>query len=102
MSPLDIDIKGEIWSYDHFHCLNPALFYKPRPVQNFIKDANNAVKWKVDNKLIQKMNDSKWVKFLYESIFVLWFYVMTVSMPKYDDNSIKIFKYSKTVLEFLK
>lgn len=102
MSPLDIDIKGEIWSYDHFHCLNPALFYKPRPVQNFIKDANNAVKWKVDNKLIQKMNDSKWVKFLYESIFVLWFYVMTVSMPKYGDNSIKIFKYSKTVLEFLK
>lgn len=102
MAPLDFDIKGESWSYEYFPILNQALFNQPRPIQNFIKDANNSVKWKVDNKAIGKMNDSKWAKYMFEYIFVLWFYIMSVSLQKYQDDAVLIIKHSKTVLEFLK
>ena len=102
MTPLDLDIEGELWSYDYFPILNPVYYNKPRPIQNFIKDANNAIKWKIDNKEITKMNDSKWARFLLESVYVLWFYVMSVSLPKYDAEASKIFKFSQSVLTFVK
>jgi len=82
--------------------LNPGLFNAPRPTQNYIKEANNGIKWKVDNKAIAKMNDSKWAKFLFESIYVLWFFVMAVTLPKYESRAPEIIRYSKTVLEFMK
>lgn len=102
MAPFDLDIQGENWSYDYFPVLNPALYNQPRPIQNFIKDSNYSVKWKVDNKAIGKMNDSKWAKYLFEYTFVLWFYVMAVSLPKYPEEAAEIIHYSKTVIHFLK
>lgn len=102
MAPFDMDIEGETWSYEYFPVLNPALYINPRAIQNFIKDANNAIKWKVDNKEITKMNDAKWSKYLLESVYVLWFYVMSITLPKYEGESHKIMKFAKTVLAFLK
>mmetsp|Transcript_3264 Transcript_3264/g.2986 ORF Transcript_3264/g.2986 Transcript_3264/m.2986 type:complete len:364 (+) Transcript_3264:347-1438(+) len=102
MTPLDFDIQGETWSYDYFPILNPALYNKPRPIQNFRKDATNAIKWKVDNEAIGKMNDSKWAKYLFEYTYVLWIYVMSISLPKYQSQAEEIMKYSKTVIEFVK
>lgn len=102
MTPLDLDIKGEVWTYTYFPVLNPGLYNKPRPIQNFIKELNNAVKWKIDNKTIGKMTTSKWAKYLFETIFNLWFYVMSTTLQKYNKDAEKIFRYSKTIIEFLK
>lgn len=102
MTPLDIDIAGEVWSYDYFPILDQRLYNRPRPIQNFRKDANNAVKWKVDNEAIKKMNDSKWAKYLFEYTYVLWIYVLSISLPKYKKDAAQIYQHSKTVIEFVK
>lgn len=57
-----------------------------RPIQNFVEEIV-IMKHKITDKDIEKMNLSDWAKYLNESVYVIWFEILGITISKYPSVS---------------
>lgn len=48
------------------------------------------VRRKVTDKIIEQMNLTEWARYLAETVYVLWFEVFSIALPKYQSVSPKL------------
>lgn len=60
------------------------------------------MKHKISDRDIEKMNLSDWAKYLNESIYVIWFEILCITISKYPTVSKNLMQYSRQTIHFIK